>query len=177
MKIAVKKTNAMLATLALSSAMLLPIASSQASILEANTMKRGVTFCGGNHNIRAGGTEKSFTIYTFRNYSPKPMTITSLRIYDANGTVIVNYPDTSAFPPGFKTSLGARQATVLNTDSILPYDPALARPLTMQVTWKYNHGRRGIPLFTGVVRHNNSVADKKRLASFTATANCFVRAK
>lgn len=53
----------------------------------------GTLACGGNHNIRRGGTEIGFTSYNFRNFNAdNAITIESITIFAADGTVLRNMP-------------------------------------------------------------------------------------
>jgi len=171
------KSNKILLSAGLSAALLLPVTGAYSSVIEASTMKSGVTFCGGNHFTRAGGTERSFTVYQMRNYSGnKTIKIDSVRVYDGQGSTLYNFPGANPFPGSFKTIIGPRAASTLNTASFMSANPQHPRPITIQINWTYKDGQRGIPLFTGVVRHFKSTSNNASRASFSAASNCFVRA-
>jgi len=171
-----KTANKTILATGLSAALLLPITSVHSAVIEASSMKSGVTFCGGNHFTRAGGTERTFTVYQLRNYSAKTIKIDSVRVYDSNGVVLFNFPAANPFPASFKTILGPRNASTLNTASFMSANPTNPRPLTMQINWTYQDGKRGIPLFTSVVRHFKSQTNNASRASFNASSTCIVRA-
>lgn len=176
MKLKLNKSKKLLLSTGLSVALLLPITSVHSAVVEASSMKSGVTFCGGNHFTRAGGTERSFTVYQLRNYSSKTIKIDSVRVYDSNGVVLFNFPTANPFPASFKTILGPRNASTLNTRSFMSENPTNPRPLTIQINWTYQDGKRGIPLFTSVVRHFKSQSNNASKASFNASSTCLVRA-
>ncbi len=170
------KSNKLWLGASISAALLLPLTGAYSNVLEAATMKKGVTFCGGNHFTRANGTERSFTVYQLRNYSGKVLKINAIRIFDGNGTVIRDFPNSAPFPSSFKRVLNPRSASTLNTAQIFPANPTNPRPLTVQIKWSYADGRRGIPLFTSVVRHFKSTSNNASRSSFSASSTCFVRA-
>ncbi len=168
--------NKWVSIIGISTALLIPIAGAYSNVTEASTMKQGITFCGGNHFTRANGTERSFTVYQLRNYSGKALKINSIKIYDANGVIIRDFPSSVPFPGSFNALLNARGASTLSTASFLPINPVNPRPLTIQIRWAYLDGKRGIPLFTNVIRHFKSVSNNASRASFSASSTCFVRA-
>ena len=176
MKHKLKRTPGILLSAGLTTALLLSVTGAHSSVIEAGTMKSGVTFCGGNHFTRAGGTERSFTVYQMRNYSAKTIKIDNIRVYDARGSVLYSFPGANPFPASFRTVIGPRAASTLNTASFMPANPQHPRPLTVQINWTYQDGKRGIPLFTGVVRHFKSTSNNASRASFSTASNCFVRA-
>ena len=176
MKKTVHKYKQSIGLAVLTSALVIPVLPANAATVEASSMKRGITFCGGNHFTRANGTEQSFTNYIFRNYSSKPLSITRVRVYDSNGSVLADFPNANPFPANFKPTLTARQATNLSTQWFLSYNNTIARPLTIQVSWEYQNNERGPALTTGVVRHFKLVSNGRSLSSFAASSNCLVRA-
>ena len=161
---------------AISAIVVLPVFNANGSVIEASTMKKGVTFCGGNHFARNSGAEQSFTVWTLRNYSSKTINVNRVRVYDSNGVVIYDLPSVTPFPAGFKTALTARQTTSLNTSDFMANLPANQRPITIQINWQYAGGQRGIPMFTSVTRHFRATAGNGSLSSFGGSANCFIRA-
>ncbi|VAW78955.1 hypothetical protein MNBD_GAMMA12-3241 [hydrothermal vent metagenome] len=168
--------NKWVSIIGVSTTFLLPITGAYSNVTEASTMKKGITFCGGNHFTRASGTERSFTVYQLRNYSRKALQVSSIKVYDANGTIIRNFPSLAPFPGSFKALINARGASTLNTATFLPSNPVSPRPFTIQINWAYLDGKRGIPLLTNVIRHFKAVSNNASRASFSASSTCFVRA-
>jgi len=66
----------------------------------------GTISCGGNHFVRDRGTESQSTVFTIRNTdSSLPVSINRLTVYDALGTVIVDY-DGATLPLAFNSVIG-----------------------------------------------------------------------
>jgi hypothetical protein len=80
--------------------------------------KDGTLACVGNHELRRGGTEITFTSYTFRNFNAdNAITITNIIIFDANGVALKDMPGRDPFPASldFKDLIGPNQTSNFNT--------------------------------------------------------------
>jgi len=115
---------------------------------------RGTLACGGNHDIRLGGTEVTFTGYTFRNFnSSTTITIDDITIYDSTGVVLRSMPAPDPFPAGFNNILGPHETTNFDTTDLFGLSgsgvPA-NRPLQAILNWTASRG--GFDLFGHMAR-------------------------
>lgn len=118
--------------------------------------KEGALACVGNHNVRRGGSEITFTGYTFRNFNTDTaITIDSITIFDANGRVLSNMTPGS-FPSGFNDLIGPNQTAHFNTRNVFGnfnIRPPALTPLQTIVTWTASE--RGEALFGNAGRQNH----------------------
>jgi hypothetical protein len=135
-----KRALVIVAGLAMS---LLSIGSLQAKEIDDDTKaKKGVVRCGGNNNLRQGGTEIQFSSYTFRNFNAAAsITIERLTFFDATGAVLFD-SNASGFPAFANGVLGpadqvldANQTAQLDTPDLLPFLPETLRPIQLEIVW------------------------------------------
>lgn len=121
---------------------LAPVTVAQAGHADAQ-MKgvEGTVRCGGNNFLRERGTEVHFSAYVLRNYSSNPITIDSLRFFNARGGVIFDSA-VDGFPPfengvlgPLDNVLGPNQTANLHSDDVLPFLPGNRRPIQLEIVW------------------------------------------
>lgn len=125
----------------------------------------GTLACGGNHFTRDGGTELHTTSYSLRNYASKgTITIESVTIYDASGTVI--YDSESSGFPGPRTELGPHQSVLFNTMSILAFDlPSDLRPIQAIFQWSASERAPDLELIGSTTRLARTDSGEERSRS------------
>jgi len=100
----------------------------------------GVTFCLGFH-----ANSDNQTVYHIQNFNSKlGIKITRLRMWNANGTRIRNFPSPDPFPDGFKRRLPPRQSTTLTT-AVVFADTAQMNPLQVLIEWKVEGDKPAFP--------------------------------
>ena len=116
----------------------------------------GTLACVGNHNFRRGNSEISFTSFTFRNFNAdSAITIDSITIFAADGTVLRNMPSTSPFPMGFRNVIGPNQTANLTTRDVFGDSPATRpTPTPLQVIAKWSATSGGAELFANATRQD-----------------------
>ena len=125
----------------------------------------GTLACGGNHFTRDGGAELHTTTYSLRNYASEgTITIESVIIYDASGTVI--YDSESSGFPGPRTELGPHQSVLFNTGAILAYDlPSDLRPIQTIFRWSASDKAPDLELRASTTRLARAVSGQERARS------------
>jgi len=136
-------------------AMLLSAGFQQALALELDRAREGTLACVGNHLLRQGGSEISFSGYSFRNFNPNSeITIDSVTIYDAKGTILTSLVG-GMFPPGFNQVLGPNQTTSFTTRDIFGDSDIRSRAaIPLQTIVKWRADKRGFALFANVARQD-----------------------
>ena len=125
---------------------------------ELERAKEGTLACVGNHELRRGGTETTFTSYNFRNFNAdNAITITNITIYDADGVVLKDMPGRDPFPPApdFISVIGPNQTSNFNTQDVFGNGniPGPVRtPLQMIVRWGATE--RGAALYGSAARQD-----------------------
>ena len=134
----------------------------------------GTLACGGNHFVRVGGTELHTTTYSLRNYASEgTITIESVVIYDASGTVI--YDSASSGFPGPRTELGPNQSVLFNSDAILAYNlPSDLRPIQAIFRWSASEKAPDLELRISTTRLARAVTGEERARS---DGSCIVLGK
>ncbi len=101
----------------------------------------GVTFCLGFHV-----NSSNQTLYHIQNFNSRlGIKITRLRMWDANGTRIRNFPSPSnPFPTGFRQRLPPRQSTTLTTAGQFGDTPQV-NPLQVLIEWKVEGKKPAFP--------------------------------
>jgi hypothetical protein len=88
---------------------------------ELERAKEGTLACVGNHDLRRGGTEITFTSYTFRNLNADTsITIDNITIFAADGTVLKSMPSPDPFPTAtdFISVIGPNQTSNFSTRDV-----------------------------------------------------------
>jgi len=132
------------------------IASPPAFAQELERGRGGTLACGGTHGFQLGGNEITFTNYNFRNFNESTtITIDSITIYDADGTVLRNMPAADPFPPGFNNNLRPHQSSTLSTFDIFGNAPGTAPATTaFQTIVQWSASARGLDLFAHMARQD-----------------------
>lgn len=127
----------------------------------------GTLACGGNQFTRDQGRELHTTTYSLRNYASEgTITVESVTIYDANGTVLYD-SENSGFP-GPRTELAPHQSVLFNTGSILPLDlPSDLRPIQAIFRWSASEEAPDLELSGSTTRlaRTDSGAERSRSAA------------
>lgn len=139
--------------------------------------KEGTLACIGNHALRQGGSEITFTGYTFRNFNTSTsITIDSITIFDADGRVLSTMTPGS-FPSGFNDLIGPNQTAHFNTRNVFgnfniktPGADAAANDRDMDG----QRTRRGIIRQCGPARPQEK-PEYRRYSGTTRTRNITVR--
>ena len=134
---------------------LLAIGVQPAFAQELERGKDGTLACVGNHDVRRGGSEITFTSYTFRNFNPdNAITIDSITIFAADGTVLRNMA-LGSFPAGFNNVVGPNQTANLTTRDVFGdsnISPPAPTPLQTIVKWTATS--RGSDLYANAARQD-----------------------
>lgn len=112
--------------------------------------------CGGQvATYIINGNDVDFhTTYTLKNFNDtQTIVIDRIVVYDADGKVCCDYPNTDSFPPPFKSLLYPHQATAIYTQdmkfcskSIIP-GPIVSRGgIQTIINWSFSSGITGEPL-------------------------------
>ena len=111
----------------------------------------------GRHDFRRGGSEITFTAFTFRNFNPRgTITITDITIFDADGDPLKTMPSPDPFPGGFNDVLGPNETANFSTIVVFGEDPN-GEPGFIQVIVNWQADREGFDLYG-----NTSRVDRKR---------------
>jgi hypothetical protein len=113
-----------------------------ANIDDDTKARQGVVRCGGNNDLRLGGTDIQYTASTLRNLSSTtPITVERLMFFDATGSVLFD-SGTSGIPSfdngilgPLDTVLDPNQIAQLDTVGLLPFLPAMQRPIQLEIAW------------------------------------------
>lgn len=120
--------------------------------------KEGTLACIGNHHLRLGGSEITFTGYTLRNFNAETsITIESITLFDADG-VVLSAMTPGSFPSGFKDMLGPNQTTSFTTRDI--FGDSNIRPsaqIPLQTLVKWTATSRGVALFGNSARQDRGL--------------------
>ena len=124
---------------------LLPVAAVPIFAVQLEEGRQGTLGCGGNHRRRLGGTELTFTSYTFRNFNTdRTLIIDDIKIFAADGTTLANFPP---FPAGFNNVLGPNQTTPFSTLDIFGTADVAPTPIQLVVNWRTADDRKGLQLW------------------------------
>lgn len=112
--------------------------------------------CGGQvaTSIINGNDVDFHTTYTLKNFSDtQTIVIDRIVVYDADGKVRCDYPNTDSFPPPFKSLLYPHQATAIYTQdmkfcskSIIPGHIVSRGGIQTIINWSFSSGKTGEPL-------------------------------
>lgn len=106
--------------------------------------------CPGFQLVTTNPDEITFFAYPMHNYNPdRTLTITSMTIYDTDGTVLKAFPVPDPFPAGFNNVLGPFQTTIFSTLAVFGSD---ASPGLMEVIVNWTADGKAFDLFANITR-------------------------
>jgi hypothetical protein len=124
---------------------LLSVGEAPISAFQLEKGRGGTLGCGGNHSRRLGGTELTFTSYTFRNFNTnRTLIIDDIRIFAADGTNLASFPP---FPVGFNNVLGPNQTASFTTIDVFGTASVAPTPIQLVVKWRTADGESGLQLW------------------------------
>jgi hypothetical protein len=131
-----------------------------APINDAIKLRAGTFACGGNHFVRVDDTEQHRSVYVISNPNPEiTVALDRVRVFDANGRVIFDYPSDDDLPASVKPELGPYETTQINSSDILTEElTAQERPMQTHIEWSNLGSRRGLAPSVGLVRTVRNVS-------------------